>query len=387
MSNSTWRTLLASSILVTLSTWTAPVQGRYEEPEIRHFPIARLVAKLEAHRTAHPDDREVLFSLARLHAMAFATKRAKLPVVVGDEQAGPWVGHQPRHVPFGVSETNSREVARRATAHLRKAIDYYRLGLRGLRGAEALTHRLGYAWTVDQFGDRTQAIRLYREVFDLAWTQERELEHMAPGRRPLAAEAAAYLVALLEPEVDADEINQLRLRARKLERLPRAVTPILIPLDDEGSRLEDLVDVSARVRFDLDGSGHPRVWAWPRRSAGWLVWDPQALGQVSSGLELFGSVSFFLFWEHGYAALAALDDDGDGWLKNDELSGLAVWRDRDQDGISDAGEVRSLASLGIVGLATAHQADGEGNWFSPAGIRLVDGRHRTSWDWVLASQD
>ena len=57
-----------------------------------------------------------------------------------------------------------------------------------------------------------------------------------------------------------------------------------------------------------------------------------------------------MFFENGYQALAALDDDGDGYLTGKELEGLAVWRDKNGNGICDAGEVVPVGQLGIVGI-------------------------------------
>ena len=105
--------------------------------------------------------------------------------------------------------------------------------------------------------------------------------------------------------------------------------------------LAGLVDPSARVSFDLDGFG-PRTWTWITPDAGWLVFDPRGTGRITSGLQLFGNVTFWLFWNTGYDALRAFDDDGNGVLRGDELAGLAVWRDVNVDGVSRAGEFTRL---------------------------------------------
>ena len=51
------------------------------------------------------------------------------------------------------------------------------------------------------------------------------------------------------------------------------------------------------------------------------------------GLQLFGSVTWWLFWEDGYAPLAALDDNHDGRLEGAELKGIAIWFDRNGNGV------------------------------------------------------
>jgi hypothetical protein len=86
----------------------------------------------------------------------------------------------------------------------------------------------------------------------------------------------------------------------------------------------------------------------------------------------------------GYAALAALDDDGDGRLAGKELKGIAAWRDVNQDGKCDPGEVRSLASLGIVGLPTSWSSRSGASLVSPDGLKLRDGRVLPTYDWITA---
>lgn len=57
----------------------------------------------------------------------------------------------------------------------------------------------------------------------------------------------------------------------------------------------------------------------------------------------------------GFATLADLDANHDGVVNASDaaFSQLRVWRDLDQDGVSDAGELLTLSSLGIAGLNVA----------------------------------
>ena len=101
---------------------------------------------------------------------------------------------------------------------------------------------------------------------------------------------------------------------------------------------------------------------------------------------MFGNVTFWLFWNTGYDALQVLDDDRNGVLRGDELAGLAVWRDVNVDGVSQAGEVHSLAALGIVELATKHVVEDENDdvlAYAPDGVRFSDGSTRTTYDVLL----
>jgi hypothetical protein len=101
---------------------------------------------------------------------------------------------------------------------------------------------------------------------------------------------------------------------------------------------------------------------------------------------LFGNVTFWLFWNTGYDALQALDDDANGVLKGEELAGLAVWRDDSVDGVSQPGEVHTLAALGIVELSTKHVSEDEHGdvlAYAPGGVRFRDGSTRTTYDVLL----
>ena len=148
------------------------------------------------------------------------------------------------------------------------------------------------------------------------------------------------------------------------------MTPIAVPLRD-GLVARDLEDRDAAVAFDADGSGLNRPWTWVTKDAGWLVYDPKGRGEITSGLQLFGNVTFWLFWENGYHALASLDDDGDGELTGDELKGLAIWHDAGHLGVCDPGEVKPLSAYGIVAVSCRFEPRRE----SPGPDRvLIEGR-------------
>ncbi len=104
-------------------------------------------------------------------------------------------------------------------------------------------------------------------------------------------------------------------------------------------------------------------------------------------MQLFGSFTFFAYWRDGYAALASLDDDGNGWLQGDEPDGLALWTDRNSDGVSDAAEVRSVASAGIVGLATFATEVSPLGPTQARGVCMRDGSVRPSIDLLLSPVD
>lgn len=169
-----------------------------------------------------------------------------------------------------------------------------------------------------------------------------------------------------------------------MQKRPRLITPIAIGMRD-GLTPGDIAADRARVRFDADGSGIQREWTWISKDAGWLVYDVDGSGYITSALQWFGSVTFWLFWENGYQALAALDDGHDGELSGIELDRLAIWHDVNQNGMSERGEVRPLAAHRIVALSTRY-VDGDGLHLaahSAQGARLADGRWRPTYDVIL----
>ena len=110
-----------------------------------------------------------------------------------------------------------------------------------------------------------------------------------PSQRLFTQEAAGYLVPLLDKDRDAAEIADLTAKQSQIRSLPRAITPVAIPLTDELPP-HAIVDRLARVRFDADGNG-PREWTWITPEAGWLVYDAEDRGTITSALQWFGDVS------------------------------------------------------------------------------------------------
>jgi len=204
----------------------------------------------------------------------------------------------------------------------------------------------------------------------------------------MTKEAAGYLIPLLDAKTDADEIEGLKTRVAVLGKLPRPVTPIAIPLKD-GLSARDLEDRTASVAFDADGSALGKRWTWITPDAAWLVHDPKHTGKITSGLQLFGNVTFWCFWENGYEALRSLDDNGDGIISGAELAGLALWHDANGNGICDEGEVRPLSAHGIVSLSCQWQTDTahpDRIAYSVRGATFQNGTTRPTFDLILQSR-
>jgi hypothetical protein len=362
------------------------VQSIYMMLDLVNVPVERLIKNLEVIAENDPKNARVRFNLARVHAMAYALKTDTAQVVKNKENQGAWFGYEPNHVPFKPVSTKDKNKLNAAREHLAKAIERYEEVLKLDPGN--LTAALGHAWCVEQSGDKDRAIKEYREVIEAAWLKEKNMTVGPLGWHSVTAEAAGYLIPLLDKDKDRREINELRDRIKLMSSIPRPITPIVIPLR-EGLTASDLEDRSARVAFDADGTGLKKSWTWITNDAGWLVYDPHCSGKVGSALQMFGSVTFWMFWENGYQALAALDNDSNGILTGRELQGLAIWQDIDCDGVSDRGEVKSLVEWGIVGVSCRYVRDGrhpDGIAYSPRGIHFRNGSIRPSYDVILRGQ-
>lgn len=358
------------------------VQARYIRPDLVNIPVPRLIENLEELAKKNPKDVTVRFNLARVHAMAFALKTDTTQIRREKESEGAWFGYEPKPVPFAVQPTEDAARKDAAEKHLQAAIRIYEDVVK--EKPDHLIAQLGFAWCIAQQGDKTKAVAAYRKVAELAWEKEKDLKVGGLGFHAITSETAGYLVPLLDKEKDKEEIARLEERAKKLNALPRPITPIAIPLRP-GMRAEQMVDPTAAVRFDLDGTARPQTWTWLCKDAAWLVSDPRGTGRIDSGLQLFGNVTWWCFWENGYQALAALDDNGDGVLTGAELRGLALWHDRNGNGICDPGEVKPLAEWGIVALSCRAEKGSSPHVAAWAvdGVRFADGSVRASFDVIL----
>ena len=357
--------------------------ARFARPQLETVPIDRLVANMEKMAADKPKDARLRYNLARVHAMAYASKGDKASVQRGREASGVWFGFTPTFVPFGnVQKAKDAEAEKKAKAHLDKAVARYKQVVE--LDAKFAAAQLGLAWCIDQTGDKPAAIKAYRKAVEAGWAKESKRRGGPLGGHYITAEAGSYLKQLLDAEKDKEEIATIDKRRQELMRRPRPVTPIAVPLVDSLTA-GDIIDRKASVAFDLDGTQLTQRWTWIKPNAAWLVYDMRGRGEITSGLQLFGSVTFWCFWQHGYEPLAALDNNGDGRLVGKELAHLALWHDANCDGRSDPGEVRSLAAHGIVALSCRAQLDNRPHCVahSPAGVTYGDGSTRPTYDVVL----
>jgi tetratricopeptide (TPR) repeat protein len=331
-------------------------------------PVDRVIANVRAQIKDHPNDAASWLVLGRVLSYSYGTTTSTIPMQ-GDSPHVSVIPSQPRPHPPSTDEK----------ARLKESIEAFRKSI-SIDGTNALAH-LGLGWDLEQLPDKDGALDAYRKAYELASKTELAMKYLPPGFEAISLEAAQRIIELRKPAHDA-EITRLEKSSQTLRRLPRAMTPVIFSFR-EGARLDELVAPDVRVGFDLDGFGGSR-WSWLQSSTGILVWDPRHTGVVDSGLQLFGTATWWMFWHDGYAALAALDDDRDGWLAGAELNGIAIWIDRNQNGRSEPGEVISLAAAGIVRLRVSGVPGPTGVLGNACGVEFADGRCTPSYDWIAS---
>lgn len=240
-----------------------------------------------------------------------------------------------------------------------------------------LRARLGYAYVLDRLGRLEEARAELRELI------RRGLPHiMGPQSEwethAVLTEAVTHLAMLAQSREDRGRILVLRKRLSVSQPMI-FVTPVVVPLAD--APFEQLVDRESETAFDFAGTGDLRAQGWLNERSAWLVWDPRGRGQITSGFDMIGAVTWSAFWRDGFQVLRALDDDRNGRVDGAELDGLALWRDANANGISDPGEVQPVAAHAIVSLAT----EGAGRpdlLIAADGVTFADGSVRPLYDWT-----
>lgn len=94
--------------------------------------------------------------------------------------------------------------------------------------------------------------------------------------------------------------------------------PLVINFDSSSVGLKD----HETFRFDIDADGEVEDLAQLTAGSGFLALDKDGDGKINNGTELFGAQS-----GNGFADLRAYDEDGDGFLDEDDaaFSQLKIW--------------------------------------------------------------
>jgi hypothetical protein len=168
--------------------------------------------------------------------------------------------------------------------------------------------------------------------------------------RDIAVLTTAQLASFTSSQHDA--LTSTQLGAISSANITALVSPLVLDLDGNGIQTASRAN---GVNFDLNNDGNIDKAGWVAGKDGLLVRDISGDGVINHGGELFGEGTVLADGskaKDGYQALAALDSNLDGLIDaNDAAFGsLQVWTDANGNGITDAGELKSLGSLGITSI-------------------------------------
>ncbi|HEY8209400.1 MAG TPA: hypothetical protein VIG99_18050 [Myxococcaceae bacterium] len=174
---------------------------------------------------------------------------------------------------------------------------------------------------------------------------------------------AKKLVAEAEAKLSSGDTSGA---AESYKKAQQTSSPVMLDLNHDGklgttgvSTAKDRADgqTGKTIAFDIDGDGKKENVEWmDGKGDGMLVDDKNGAvtaaangnGEIN-GKSLFGDEGGK--FGNGYNKMAQYDANKDGQLTGAELQGVKVWQDNG-DGKVQAGELKSLAELGITQLST-----------------------------------
>lgn len=199
-----------------------------------------------------------------------------------------------------------------------------------------------------------------------------------PGNHNLADEYIASNLAqtfLANPDLVNALVWDPGVKAAALNMLATGVQnetptdPLVLDLNGDGVKLTSFGD--APVLFDIDHDGGTKeVTGWVSKEDGIVVMDLNGNGKIDNIFETMseyfngtvgtGGNAGTKLYANGFAALKSLDSNGDNAFTSTDSAWAAVkiWQDANHDGVTDAGELKALAALGItsVNLVTTLQS-------------------------------
>ena len=159
---------------------------------------------------------------------------------------------------------------------------------------------------------------------------------------------------ILDPIFDAVSGN---FTSATLATAPVRVDPLTFDLDNDGLETSG-INASNPILFDHDADGIKTASGWLNADDAFLVLDKNANGTIDTGRELFGDAfikSNGQLAADGFDALRDLDANLNGKIDANDapFAHLRLWRDLNQDGVSQSNELFTLASQNIAAINVA----------------------------------
>ena len=164
-------------------------------------------------------------------------------------------------------------------------------------------------------------------------------------------------------EVTTSILNLLGLSGSKTDSITLVIdstsTPLILDLDGDGV---ETISKEEGTLFDIDADGDKDKTGWVGADDGLLVRDINNDGIINDASELFGEHTIKddgSKAKDGFDALSELDSNNDGVInqEDDAFDELQVWKDLNSDGITNDGELISLAEANIKEISLENEVD------------------------------
>jgi hypothetical protein len=183
----------------------------------------------------------------------------------------------------------------------------------------------------------------------------------------------------IDYDINGNVSGNFRTGSSARNPIPR--DPLAIDLDGDG--IETAGVGTSPVLFDHNADGIRTGTGWVKGDDGWLVLDRNGNGLIDSGRELFGVDTLLsgtpgvdaTYANTGFEALKTLDSNGDNLFNATDaaFAQVRIWQDTNQDGISQASELFTLAQKNIasIGLTASNTTQNLGNGNTVSGTATV----------------
>jgi len=386
-----------SIFIFIFSTLTLGMYSDLSDNELKIIPTTQIVENLEKLLSGRKDVAQAHWELAR--ALALAATKKEIQRGSGSNE---------------IPEINPKDsLIQGGAVHLKKAIEHYNEAIK--RDSDNKQYLLGRGWCYKLLNQKDAALKDLRRVFnesiilhnnlykigalsnknDKGTSNSQRINALTEARFLYTKiyESSNYLKEILDKKNNEKELADINDKVNKAGLLsnassddqmdiPGSESPIIIPLNANETSIENLIAKDKFVLFNLDGTGK-KHWQWVQPNTGFLIYlDKEQSSLVNSGRQLFGNITFWIFWKSGYDALRSLDNNQDGFLNGDELYRVAIWQDKNQDGNSTSEEILSLDSLNIVRISCYSELHNSGIEYNPTGIIYKNKSTRPSYDWI-----